>query len=64
MQKTNPLLILDDSKARRIAAKLNLQFTGTLGILLKAKQAGNSGIETNIGKNTTNKFPVYRESIY
>lgn len=40
MQMTNPLLILDDSKARRIAAKLNIQFTGTLGVLLKAKEAG------------------------
>jgi predicted nucleic acid-binding protein len=40
MEKTNSLLILDDFKARRIAEKLHLQFTGTLGVLLKAKQAG------------------------
>ncbi len=40
IQKINSLLILDDYKARRIAAKLNLQFTGTLGVLLKAKEAG------------------------
>ncbi len=35
-----PLLILDDLKARKVAIKLNLNFTGTLGILLKAKEAG------------------------
>ena len=40
IQKTNSLLVLDDHKARRIAAKLKLQFTGTLGVLLKAKEAG------------------------
>jgi predicted nucleic acid-binding protein len=34
------LLILDDLKARKLATKLNLQFTGTLGIFLKAKQSG------------------------
>ena len=34
------LLILDDLKARKLAIKLNLNFTGTMGILLKAKEAG------------------------
>jgi predicted nucleic acid-binding protein len=34
------LLILDDNKARKLAAKLNLAFTGTLGVILKAKQTG------------------------
>lgn len=34
------LLILDDLKARKIAIKLNLNFTGTMGILIKAKEAG------------------------
>lgn len=36
----NALLILDDLKARKLAAKLQLTFTGTLGVILKAKQAG------------------------
>ena len=36
----NALLILDDNKARKLAAKLHLTFTGTLGIILKAKQSG------------------------
>jgi predicted nucleic acid-binding protein len=34
------LLILDDHKARKAARRLNLNYTGTLGIFLKAKQAG------------------------
>jgi predicted nucleic acid-binding protein len=34
------LAILDDGLARAYAKELNVAFTGTLGILLKAKQAG------------------------
>jgi predicted nucleic acid-binding protein len=34
------LLILDDMKARRLARTLHLQLTGTLGVLIKAKQVG------------------------
>lgn len=34
------LLLLDDLKARKLAFKLNLKFTGTLGIIHKAKQTG------------------------
>ncbi|MEH2086348.1 DUF3368 domain-containing protein [Nostoc sp.] len=34
------LAILDDGLARAYAKELNIAFTGTLGILLKAKQAG------------------------
>lgn len=36
----NALLIIDDNKGRKLAAKLNLAYTGTLGVILKAKQAG------------------------
>jgi predicted nucleic acid-binding protein len=36
----SPLLLLDDLKARKLAAKLNLKFTGTLGVIHKAKQIG------------------------
>ncbi len=37
----NPaLLIVDDDKARKVARKLGLNITGSLGIFLKAKQAG------------------------
>jgi len=40
IEEDNTLLILDDGKARKLAAKLNLPYTGTLGVLLKAKQSG------------------------
>jgi predicted nucleic acid-binding protein len=36
----NVLLLLDDLKARKLAGKLNLKFTGTLGVINKARQLG------------------------
>lgn len=36
----NSLVILDDALARIYAQQLNVRITGTLGVLLKAKQAG------------------------
>ena len=40
VEKENVLILLDDLKARKLAKKLNLKFTGTLGIIHKAKQKG------------------------
>ena len=40
MEHDNSLLILDDLKARRLAKRLNIQFTGTLGVINKAKSSG------------------------
>lgn len=34
------VLILDDLKGRKYASKLGLKFTGTLGLIMKAKQLG------------------------
>jgi len=34
------LLLLDDLKARKLARRLNLKITGTLGVIHKAKQLG------------------------
>jgi predicted nucleic acid-binding protein len=34
------VVILDDGRARAVASKLGLKFTGTLGVLLDAKRAG------------------------
>jgi predicted nucleic acid-binding protein len=31
---------LDDLKGRKVASALNLSFTGTLGLLVKAKRSG------------------------
>ena len=33
----SPSLILDDLKARKLAMQLNLEFTGTIGVLVAAK---------------------------
>jgi predicted nucleic acid-binding protein len=40
IEEGQALLIVDDNKARKLAAKLNIAYTGTLGVLLKAKQVG------------------------
>jgi len=40
MEHSDYLLILDDLKARKFAASLGLDFTGTLGVVLAAKLAG------------------------
>ncbi len=40
MEKKNCLLIIDDNKNRREAKQLGLKYTGTLGILVIAKQKG------------------------
>ena len=34
------ILIIDDLKGREIAERLHLKYSGTLGLLLQAKQAG------------------------
>ncbi len=39
-ESTDPLLLLDDLKARKLAHKLKLKYTGTLGVIHKAKQKG------------------------
>ena len=39
-EKESYLLLLDDLKARKLALKLNLKFTGALGVIHKAKQMG------------------------
>ncbi len=38
VEYSNSLLIIDDMKSRKLAEKLFLNYTGTLGILLKAKE--------------------------
>src|SRR5690554_332158 len=36
----NSMLIIDDLKARKVADKLGLRYSGTFGLILKAKQLG------------------------
>ena len=40
LEVTDGLAVLDDKRARRYAELMNIKTTGTLGILLKAKQIG------------------------
>lgn len=39
-EKSDSLLILDDLKARKLTKQLDLKFTGTLGVINKAKEIG------------------------
>ena len=39
-ETSDSIVILDDALARQYARLLNLTLTGTLGVLLKAKEAG------------------------
>lgn len=40
LETADNVLILDDWKARRLAERLGLSVTGTLGVLIKAKNTG------------------------
>jgi len=39
-EKEDSLLIIDDLKARKLARRLGIKFTGTLGVINKAKASG------------------------
>ena len=40
LEINDPRLILDDDRARKLARSLHLKFTGTLGVILKARKRG------------------------
>ncbi|MEM9833196.1 MAG: DUF3368 domain-containing protein [Bacteroidota bacterium] len=40
IEKVDALLILDDLQARKLAEKLGLRYTGTLGMIARAKRVG------------------------
>ncbi len=40
LEITDSILIIDDYKARRVAEKLGLTITGTIGVIVKAKLQG------------------------
>ena len=69
IEEGQALLIVDDNKARKLAAKLNIAYTGTLGVLLKAKQVGIIGsIKPLIEKIQVTNFRFseknYREILF
>jgi hypothetical protein len=40
LEADHPLVVLDDALARRVAKRLELTLTGTLGLLLRARETG------------------------
>jgi predicted nucleic acid-binding protein len=40
LETEGSILIVDDLKGRKVADQLGLKYSGTLGLILKAKQAG------------------------
>jgi predicted nucleic acid-binding protein len=40
LETPNSTVILDDYKARKIADRLGINFTGTIGVIIKAKLKG------------------------
>jgi predicted nucleic acid-binding protein len=59
IEQTDAILILDDYKARKIAIRLGLKLTGTVGIIVKAKKAGFiSSIQPLLNRLKTNHFHI------
>ncbi len=55
-------IILDDQKARRVAEKLGLNITGTLGVIVKAKKEGIVGsVKDVLTKLKANNFRLTPE---
>ena len=62
LEESNPLLILDDLKARKLASNLNLHYTGTLGVLVDAKLSGYlASIKPIIAKIKSTNFHLPEE---
>lgn len=40
LETSNSILVIDDLKGRKVAEFLKLRYTGTLGLILKAKETG------------------------
>ncbi len=53
------ILVIDELKGRKVAKKLNLNYTGTLGVLLEAKKQGHiQSLKAAIAKLRLNDFRV------
>lgn len=65
LEMPGSILVIDDYKARKIADKLNLSYTGTLGVIIKAKQDGIiSSIKPFIEKIKRTNFRISQELEY
>jgi predicted nucleic acid-binding protein len=40
LESDDPIIVLDDWKARKVAERLGISVTGTLGVIIKAKKTG------------------------
>lgn len=40
LESPNSLIIIDDYRARKVAGKLKINYTGTIGVIVKAKLTG------------------------
>lgn len=40
LEMDNSIVIIDDLKGRKVAERLNLRYSGTFGLILRAKQIG------------------------
>jgi len=40
LEMKDPILMIDELKGRKVAEKLNLRYSGTFGLILRAKQIG------------------------
>lgn len=57
-------LIVDDQRARKLADKLGIDFTGTLGVIVKAKLCGIiSSVKPNLRKIQWTEFRVGNDGI-
>jgi predicted nucleic acid-binding protein len=63
-EKVDSLMILDDLKARKIAKEFDMVFTGTLGVISKAKeQSYRSEIKPIIQKILQTNFRISQEVV-
>lgn len=62
LEKPKSTLILDDFKARKIAQQLGISFTGTIGVIIKAKLNGTiSSIKPYLEKIKATNFRISAE---
>jgi predicted nucleic acid-binding protein len=64
LEQKADLIVLDDLKARKSAERLGLEITGTLGIIIKAKQSGEiDSIKPILKKLQSTNFRISKELI-